>query len=63
MYAFPYWDALSGEDREDYLSFDSGWHATVGVTAAVMVIDDDLVDLENTYFVDPDLPMDVLPGQ
>lgn len=59
VYAFPYWDALSGEDMEDYLSFDSGWHANVGETAAVMAINDDLVDLENAPFDDPDLPMDI----
>ncbi|ELY60044.1 creatininase family protein [Natronococcus jeotgali] len=59
VYAFPYWDALSGEDMEDYLSFDAGWHANIGETAAVMAIDDDLVDLESTSFDDPNLPEDI----
>lgn len=59
VYAFPYWDALSGEDMADYLSFDAGWHANIGETAAVMAIDEGLVDLEQTSFDDPDLPMDI----
>ncbi|ADJ17043.1 creatininase family protein [Halalkalicoccus jeotgali] len=59
VYAFPYWDALSGDDMEEYLSFDAGWHANIGETAAVMAIDEDLVDLEETAFDAPDLPMDI----
>jgi len=59
VYAFPYWDALSSEDMADYLSFDAGWHANIGETAAVMAIDEGLVDLESTSFDDPDLPDDI----
>jgi len=59
VYAFPYWDALSGEDMSDYLSFDTGWHANIGETAAVMAIDEDLVNLDEVSFDDPDMPMDI----
>ena len=59
VYAFPYWDALSGEDMEEYLSFDAGWHANIGETAAVMAIDEELVDLESAPFDDPELPEDI----
>lgn len=59
VYAFPYWDALSGEDMAEYLSFDAGWHANVGETAAVMAIDEGLVDLSETPFDDPDIPQDI----
>ena len=44
---------------EDDLSFDAGWHANIGETAAVMVIDEELVDLSETSFDDPDLPEDI----
>ena len=59
VYAFPYWDALSSEDMEDYLSFDAGWHANVGETAAVMAIDEELVDLDEVSVDDPDMPDDI----
>lgn len=59
VYAFPYWDALSGEDMEEYLSFDAGWHANVGETAAVMAIDEELADLDEAEFDDPEMPEDV----
>jgi len=58
-YAFPYWDALSSDDMEEYLSFDAGWHANIGETAAVMAIDEGLVDLSETSYDDPDLPEDI----
>lgn len=58
-YAFPYWDALGGEDMEEYLSFEAGWHANVGETAAVMAIDEGLVDLESAPFDDPAMPQDI----
>lgn len=59
VYAFPYWDALSEEDMAEYLSFDAGWHANVGETAAVMAVDEGLVDLSETPFDDPDIPEDI----
>jgi len=59
VYAFPYWDALSGEDMADYLSFETGWHANVGETAAVMAIDEDLVDMDEVEVDDPDMPDDI----
>ncbi|SFF95808.1 creatinine amidohydrolase [Halopelagius inordinatus] len=59
VYAFPYWDALSGDDMEEYLSFDAGWHANVGETAAVMAIDEGLVDLDEVEVDDPDMPDDI----
>ncbi|ACM56513.1 creatininase family protein [Halorubrum lacusprofundi] len=58
-YAFPYWDALSSDDMEDYLSFDAGWHANIGETAAVMAINEGLVDLSETPYDDPDMPEDI----
>lgn len=59
VYAFPYWDALSGDDMEEYLSFEAGWHANVGETAAVMAIDEGLVDLDEVEVDDPDMPEDI----
>lgn len=58
-YAFPYWDALSSDDMEDYLSFDAGWHANIGETAAVMAINEKLVDLSETPYDDPEMPEDI----
>lgn len=58
-YAFPYWDALSPEDMEEYLSFEAGWHANVGETSAVMAIDEDLVDLDDVAVDDPEMPQDI----
>lgn len=59
VYAFPYWDALGPEEMADYLSFDAGWHANVGETAAIMAIDEDLVDLDAAEYDDPDMPQDI----
>jgi len=59
VYGFPYWMALSPEQLSEYLSFETGWHANVGETAAVMAIDEDLVDLEEAVAEYPDFPMDV----
>lgn len=59
VYAFPYWDALSPEEMADYLSFEAGWHANIGETAAVMAIDEDLVDLDAAEFDDPEMPQDI----
>lgn len=59
VYAFPYWDALSSEDMAEYLSFDAGWHANIGETAAVMAIDDDLVNLDDVGVDDPEMPEDI----
>jgi len=44
---------------EDYLSFDAGWHANIGETAAVMAINEGLVDLSETPYDDPDMPEDI----
>ncbi len=59
VYAFPYWDALDPEDMAEYLSFDTGWHANVGETAAVMAMDEDLVDLDAAEHDDPEMPRDI----
>lgn len=59
VYAFPYWDALSSEDMAEYLSFEAGWHANIGETAAVMAIDEDLVDLDVAEADDPEMPQNV----
>ena len=58
-YAFPYWDALDSEDMEEYLSFETGWHANIGETAAMMAIDEEFVDLDAVEVDDPDMPQDV----
>lgn len=59
VYGFPYWTALAPADLEEYLSFEAGWHANVGETAAVMAIDEDLVDLDEAVEEYPYVPMDV----
>lgn len=59
VYGFPYWMALAPEDLEEYLSFDAGWHANIGETAAVMAIDEALVDLDEAVEEYPYVPMDV----
>jgi creatinine amidohydrolase len=58
VYAFPYWDALSAEEMEEYLSFETGWHANIGETAAMMAIDETTVDLDAVEVDDPEMPMD-----
>lgn len=55
VYAFPYWDALSSENMREYLSFDAGWHTNIGETAAVMAIDETLVDLDDGGVDDPEM--------
>jgi creatinine amidohydrolase len=59
VYGFPYWMAMAPEDMQEYLSFEAGWHANVGETAAVMAIDEGLVDIEEAVAEYPDFPMDV----
>lgn len=59
VYGFPYWMALAPEDLEEYLSFEIGWHANIGETAAVMAIDEDLVDMEEAVEEYPYIPTDV----
>jgi len=59
VYGFPYWMALSPEDVGEYLSFDAGWHANIGETAAVMAIDEDLVDLDKAVEEVPEMPRDI----
>lgn len=59
VYGFPYWMALDPEDIAEYLGFEAGWHANVGETAAVMAIDEDLVDLDEAVEEYPHVPMDV----
>lgn len=59
VYAFPYWDALAPEDMSGYLSFDAGWHANVGETAAMLAIDEDLADPDAAESDDPDMPRDI----
>lgn len=59
VYGFPYWMTLALDDLQEYLSFEAGWHANVGETAAVMAIDEDLVDLEEAVEEFPYVPMDV----
>jgi creatinine amidohydrolase len=59
VYAFPYWDALGAEEMEEYLSFETGWHANIGETAAMMAIDESMVDLDAVEVDDPEMPMDL----
>src|SRR5439155_13924036 len=47
-FAFPfnYWDPLSPEQLNAYLSAEVGYHANIGETSAVMAVDESLVDIE-----------------
>lgn len=59
VYSFSYWEALAPDDLSEYLSFEQGWHANVGETAAVLAIDEDLVKLEQAEMEIPEMPMDI----
>lgn len=56
--AFPinYWDALTPEQAEEYVSLAKGMHANEGEVSAMLAINPDLVDMEaaNTEF--PNFP-------
>ncbi|MCU4924636.1 creatininase family protein [Halobacteria archaeon AArc-dxtr1] len=59
VYGFPYWMALGFEEMAEYLSFEEGWHANVGETAAVLAIDEELVDMDEAVAEYPEMSMDV----
>ena len=46
IYPFPYWQGLTPDQAEAYLSASAGLHANVGETSAVLAIDPDLCDME-----------------
>lgn len=43
----------------DYLFFDAGQHANIGETAAVIAIDDDLVNLDDIEVDDTEMPEEI----
>lgn len=55
-YQITYWEALSTEDLEEYLSLKVGLHANIGETSAVMAIDPTLVDLDKAKDYWPPFP-------
>lgn len=56
--AFPitYWETLTNDQVDDYLSMRVGLHANVGETSAVMAIRPELVDLTKAVEEWPDFP-------
>ena len=55
-FAMSYWDALPPEELEAYLSMNSGLHANIGETSAVMAVRPELVKLERAVEGWPSFP-------
>ena len=59
VYGLTYWNALSEENLNKYLSWDAGWHANIGETSAILAIDPNLVNMKNAVKEDPDINRDM----
>jgi creatinine amidohydrolase len=55
VFPFAYWQGLTPEQAEAYLSGSAGLHANVGETSAVLAIDPGLVDMDRARDFTPDL--------
>ena len=62
VFPFNYWDALEDERREAYLGPETGLHANIGETSAVMAIDESLIDLERAVREYPQFPTSPTPA-
>ncbi|QDT39137.1 creatininase family protein [Stratiformator vulcanicus] len=56
--AFPinYWDGLTAEERDKYLTLDKGLHAGMTEVSAILAIDPELVDMEQANTEFPNFP-------
>lgn len=55
-WALSYWDALPPEEADAYLSLNSGLHANIGETSAVMAVRPELVKLDRAVAGWPRIP-------
>ena len=56
IYQITYWEALTAEKLNEYLSLKAGFHANVGETSVVMAIDPNLIDLSKATEFWPKFP-------
>ena len=56
--AFPlnYWDGLTPEQADEYISLSKGMHANEGEVSAILAINSDLVDMEQANTEYPNFP-------
>lgn len=55
-FAITYWDALPPDEAHDFLSLDTGLHAQIGETSAILAVDELLVDMEKAAPEWPEFP-------
>jgi creatinine amidohydrolase len=61
-FPFNYWDPLPPQQLAGYLSAETGLHANIGETSAVMAVDESLVDLERAVEEYPRFPATPSPA-
>lgn len=58
VYGITYWNVMSPEVLERYLSWKAGWHANIGETSAVLAVNENLVNMKSAPVEWPDMGED-----